>query len=71
MDVISEKLFPNEQKALIEALRRDAQCERDKAFLNPALAEYHLQNARMSVRILEAFGQREERYRHISFRIRN
>jgi hypothetical protein len=54
-------LLPNERAALIEALRRDARRERDQALLHPASSEYHLLNARMSIRILEAFGYREDR----------
>lgn len=61
MDCIFPNLLPHEQRALIEALRRDARSEEDKAFFNTASSAYHLQNARMSVRILEAFGHCEDR----------
>lgn len=62
MKVPCERLLPNEVDALVEALRRDARRERNEAIGNPKSADYHLQNARMSVRILEAYGYREERF---------
>lgn len=55
-------LLPNEQAALLEALRRDTQCERRKALHCIAAADYHLQNVPMNVRLLEAFGYREHSY---------
>lgn len=58
-------LLPNERVALIAALRRDLQRERHKALLDAAMAPYHLQNIRMNVRLLEAFGYRE--HSHESF----
>ena len=61
-----ERLLPNELVALVEALRRDARRERNKAIGDPKSADFHLQNARMSVRILEAYGYREERFGNIS-----
>jgi hypothetical protein len=61
MKVTCERLLPHERAALIAALRRDVRDERDKAIGNPESADYHLQNARMSVRLLEAYGYREER----------
>jgi hypothetical protein len=54
-------LLPNERTALVEALRRDIENERDKAAMNPAWMDYHLYNVRLNVRILEAFGYRLER----------
>ena len=54
-------LLPYERMALVEALRRDAESERTKALDNPGLAAYHLENARMNVRIIEAHGFFEER----------
>jgi hypothetical protein len=62
MKVPCERLLPNELVALVEALRRDARRERSKAIDYPESADYHLQNARMSVRLLEAYGYREERF---------
>ncbi|MFC5460054.1 hypothetical protein [Massilia niabensis] len=61
MNVLNEYLLPNERIALIEALRRDTESERDKAVRDPRWAAYHLQNVRLNVRILEAFGYRLER----------
>jgi hypothetical protein len=54
-------LLPNERTALVEALRRDIQNERDKAAMDPAWMDYHLFNVRLNMRILEAFGYRVER----------
>jgi hypothetical protein len=54
-------LLPNERTALVEALRRDIENERDKAAMDPAWMDYHLYNVRLNVRILEAFGYRLER----------
>jgi hypothetical protein len=54
-------LLPNERTALVEALRRDIQNERDKAEIDPAWMDYHLYNVRLNMRILEAFGYRVER----------
>jgi hypothetical protein len=54
-------LLPNERTALVEALRRDIENERDKAATDPAWMDYHLYNVRLNVRILEAFGYRLER----------
>lgn len=62
MKPISEYLLPDECRALFSALRRDAECERFKAVSHPEFAGYHLQNARLNVRILEAFGYREDRF---------
>jgi hypothetical protein len=58
-------LFPDELANLIEALRRDARCERNMAADNPQSAANHLRNARMSVRILEAYGYQEERHARV------
>ena len=66
MKVPCERLLPNELVALVEALRRDARRERNKAIGDPKSADFHLQNARMSVRILEAYGYREERFAGLS-----
>lgn len=52
-------LLPDEDAALLEALRRDTQCERRKALQGTAAAAYHLQNIRMNVRLLDAAGYRE------------
>jgi hypothetical protein len=60
-DFVIGHLLPHEWTALIEVLRRDVRRERDQALLYPALSDYHLLNARMSVRILEVFGYREDR----------
>lgn len=57
-----DHLFAYERSALIEALRRDADNERLKALENPGSAAYHLENARVNVRIIEAFGFLEERW---------
>jgi hypothetical protein len=54
-------LLPNERTALVEALRRDIENERDKAAMDPAWMDYLLYNVRLNVRILEAFGYRLER----------
>ena len=54
-------LFPGERAALVDALRRDSEREREKADLHPEWAEYHLYNVRLNTRIIEAFGQRLER----------
>ncbi|WP_156328260.1 MULTISPECIES: hypothetical protein [unclassified Massilia] len=66
MDFVSKTLFHNERAALIDALRRDAQCERTRAARYPEWAEYHLQNARMNVRIIEAYGCREEKFDRVT-----
>jgi hypothetical protein len=55
-----EPLFPNEYEALIAALRRDIESERTKAAIKPEWSEHHLMNVRMSVRLLEAFGELED-----------
>jgi hypothetical protein len=55
-------LLPNESAALVEVLRRDIEGEQQKAMLYPKWADYHLQNARLSIRILEALGYKIERY---------
>jgi hypothetical protein len=49
-------LFPYEWSALIAALRRDVDSERRKAERSPQWHGYHLANARMSIRLIEAFG---------------
>jgi hypothetical protein len=54
-------LLPNERIALIEALRRDVENERNKAVQDPEWMAYHLHNVRVNVRIIEAFGCRLER----------
>jgi hypothetical protein len=56
MKYLGDLLLPNEQQGLIDALRRDVNSERHKAACIPRWAPYHLQNARMSTRLLEAFG---------------
>jgi hypothetical protein len=53
-----ERLFPDERQALINALRRDIENQRDKAVRYPLLADYHHHNVRMNIRIIEAFGDR-------------
>lgn len=58
MTLLNNYLLPNERTALIEALRRDAESERSKAIRDPRWKAYHLQNVRLNVRILEAFGYR-------------
>lgn len=58
MNPLCKYLLPNERIALVEALRRDVESERSKAMHSPGWAEYHLQNARLNIRILEAFGYR-------------
>lgn len=45
-------LFPHEQAALIEALRRDISSEQEKARSGGEWAEYHLRNVKMVTRIL-------------------
>lgn len=54
-------LLPSERADLIAALRRDIESERTKAALRPEWEAYHLRNVRLSVRLLEAFGQVEDR----------
>lgn len=61
MNVLHDYLLPDERAALAEALRRDAESERRKAAQDPRWTAYHLQNVRLNVRILEAFGYRLER----------
>lgn len=61
MRFLNDYLLPNERAALAEALRRDAESERNKAAQDPRWTAYHLQNVRLNVRILEAFGYRLER----------
>ncbi|OON64062.1 hypothetical protein B0920_12240 [Massilia sp. KIM] len=60
MKLLNDYLLPNERTALIEALRRDTENERLKALQYPQWRDYHLQNVRLNVRILEAFGYRHE-----------
>jgi hypothetical protein len=55
-----DPLFPNERAALIAALRRDIQSERTQAAIKPEWSDLHLMNVRLSVRLLEAFGERED-----------
>lgn len=55
-----EPLFPNERAALIAALRRDIESERTRAAIRPEWSEHHLMNVRLSVRLLEAFGELED-----------
>lgn len=54
-------LLPNETADLIAALRRDIESERIKATHSPKWEAYHLRNVRLSVRLLEALGQVEDR----------
>lgn len=54
-------LLSNERADLIVALRRDIASERDKAAPRPEWEEDHLRNVRLSVRLLEALGQAEDR----------
>lgn len=61
MSLLDHYLLPNERVALAEALRRDIENERAKALRHPQWRDYHLQNVRLNVRILEAFGYRPER----------
>lgn len=58
MALTCETLLPTERTGLIEALRRDVQHQRTKAEQGTKWADYYHQNARMSIRILEAFGER-------------
>ena len=58
MNLLCKYLLPNERTALVRALRRDVEREREKAAHSPKWAQYHLQNARQNIRILEAFGYR-------------
>lgn len=60
MNFLNDYLLPNERTALAEALRRDTESERAKAMQDPKWTAYHLQNVRLNVRILEAFGYRHE-----------
>ena len=60
MNILDDYLLPNERTALIDALRRDVESERNKAVRDPRWTAYHLQNVRLNVRILEAFGYRLE-----------
>lgn len=60
MNILDDYLLPNERTALIDALRRDVESERNKAARDPRWTAYHLQNVRLNVRILEAFGYRLE-----------
>jgi hypothetical protein len=53
-------LFPTEREYLIAAIRRDIESERNKAALCPEWELHHLRNVRLSVRLLEALGYREE-----------
>lgn len=54
-------LLLHEKADLIAALRRDIENERTKAAIRPEWEAYHLRNVRSSVRLLEAFGQVEDR----------
>jgi hypothetical protein len=56
----SKLLFRHERDHLVRALCRDIRSERDKAMTNPEWKLYHLQNARMGVRVLEALGRKED-----------
>jgi hypothetical protein len=53
-------LLPNEHEYLVAALRRDIESERNKAVERPEWETHHLRNVRLSVRLLEALGYREE-----------
>jgi hypothetical protein len=59
-DFCTARLFAYEKRNLISALLRDIDSERSKAALSPEWAGFHLRNALSSVRLLEAFGLREE-----------
>jgi hypothetical protein len=52
-------LFPHERKALLAALRRDANDQLDRAETDPANAGCHHYNHRMNLRILEALAPGE------------
>lgn len=53
-------LLPDECEHLIAALRRDIQSERIKAIDRPEWSSHHIRNVRLSIRLLEAFGHRED-----------
>lgn len=50
-----ERLCQNEWHALLNALRRDTNVQREKAERYPLLADYFQYNVRMNTRIIEAF----------------
>lgn len=54
MSLVPSLLFPHEQNALLDALRRDLRAELQRAAAKPEDAEYHRSNARNNLRILEA-----------------
>lgn len=46
-------LFPHEQAALMEALRRDIGSETEKALMGNEWADYHQHNVKIVTRILQ------------------
>jgi hypothetical protein len=60
MTLNSGLLLGTEYDSLVAALRRDIESERDKAAANPEWEAHHLWNVRLSVRLLEALGHRED-----------
>lgn len=54
-------LFSHETEYLLEALRRDLRTELERAQLGDASAEWHRQNARKAVRLLEIINPRARR----------
>lgn len=60
-------IFEHELENLLHALRRDVRSERERAKIYPTDREWHEQNARNCVRLLEALNPRKpERQLHES-----
>jgi hypothetical protein len=53
MSILPSILFPYEQTALIEALRRDERRELERAEHEPKWKHWHMENARLSRRLLD------------------
>lgn len=51
-------IYPHELQALLEALRRDLRSERIRAFEETSEADFHRQNERHILRLLELLNPR-------------
>lgn len=54
-------LFPHEYMALLDAIRRDLRRESELALSNVHFAEFHRENARLDLRILESLSPKTKR----------